>query len=238
MILLVAAIVSPAPGSAQMSSPHLVLESKIPLGEVSGRIDHLGIDLKRQRLFVAELGNDSVGVIDLAAGRLLRTIPGMSEPQGIDFPSKTYWCGAPAMTGPIAVEFGPLLPGVNGDSAPGRVGRILKSLGVVDRDCNAAAAVTRSHHADVFRDTSRVLGTGLFVRSRKFLRAKWGVAETVSARRRDLAGQRQAGLDIAPARPVNGHVVNAPAGVTFGSGCCSPGNGAPLASNVDGRVPA
>jgi hypothetical protein len=84
-ILLFAAIVSPAPGSAQMSSPHLVLESKIPLGEVSGRIDHLGIDLKRQRLFVAELGNDSVGVVDLAAGKMLRTIPGMSEPQGVAY---------------------------------------------------------------------------------------------------------------------------------------------------------
>jgi YVTN family beta-propeller protein len=62
-----------------------VLESKIPLGEVIGRIDHLGIDLKRQRLFVAELGNDSVGVVDLAAGKVLRTISGMSEPQGVAY---------------------------------------------------------------------------------------------------------------------------------------------------------
>src|SRR5262245_8495752 len=34
--------------------------SKIPLGDVSGRIDHLAIDLARRRLFVAELGNDTV----------------------------------------------------------------------------------------------------------------------------------------------------------------------------------
>jgi YVTN family beta-propeller protein len=84
-ILLLAGITLPTPGSAQMLSPPLVLESKIPLGEVSGRIDHLGIDLKRQRLFVAELGNDSVGVVDLAAGRVLRTISGMSEPQGVAY---------------------------------------------------------------------------------------------------------------------------------------------------------
>ncbi len=44
------------------SSP-LVLEAKIALGNVSGRIDHLAIDLGRQRLFVAELGNNSVGVV-------------------------------------------------------------------------------------------------------------------------------------------------------------------------------
>jgi YVTN family beta-propeller protein len=84
-IPLLAGIMLPALGSAQMPSPPLVLESKIPLGEVNGRIDHLGIDLKRQRLFVAELGNDSVGVVDLGAGKVLRTIPGMSEPQGIAY---------------------------------------------------------------------------------------------------------------------------------------------------------
>jgi DNA-binding beta-propeller fold protein YncE len=70
---------------AQTASPPLVLESKIPLGEVSGRIDHLGIDLKRQRLFIAELGNDSLGVVDLGAGKLLQTISGMSEPQGVAY---------------------------------------------------------------------------------------------------------------------------------------------------------
>ena len=47
----------------------LVLEQKIPLGEVRGRIDHLAIDLPRHRLFVAELGNNSLGVVDLAAGK-------------------------------------------------------------------------------------------------------------------------------------------------------------------------
>jgi hypothetical protein len=45
----------------------LQLEAKIPLGEVRGRIDHMAIDLARQRLFVAELGNDAVGVVDLPA---------------------------------------------------------------------------------------------------------------------------------------------------------------------------
>src|SRR5712691_5737066 len=37
----------------------LQFETKIPLGHVRGRIDHMAVDLKRQRLFVAELGNDS-----------------------------------------------------------------------------------------------------------------------------------------------------------------------------------
>jgi DNA-binding beta-propeller fold protein YncE len=63
----------------------LVLEQKIPLGEVRGRIDHLAIDLPRERLFVAELGNNSLGVVDLAAGKLLRRIGNLDEPQGVAY---------------------------------------------------------------------------------------------------------------------------------------------------------
>jgi DNA-binding beta-propeller fold protein YncE len=52
---------------------------------VSGRIDHLGIDVKRRRLLVAELGNNSLGVVDLAAGKVLSSIAGLSEPQGVAY---------------------------------------------------------------------------------------------------------------------------------------------------------
>jgi hypothetical protein len=70
-------------------SPPLVIESKISLGEVHGRIDHLAVDLKRRRLYVAELGNDSVGVVDLEASRILRTLGGLKEPQGIGYEART-----------------------------------------------------------------------------------------------------------------------------------------------------
>jgi YVTN family beta-propeller protein len=63
----------------------LQLEAKIPLGTVRGRIDHMAVDLKRQRLFVAELGNDTVGVVDLANRKLLQTIAGLKEPQGVGY---------------------------------------------------------------------------------------------------------------------------------------------------------
>jgi DNA-binding beta-propeller fold protein YncE len=84
-ILLAANLLWPAATGAQTASPPLVLEAKIPLGQVSGRVDHLGIDLKRQRLLVAELGNNSLGVVDLAAGKVLRRITGLSEPQGVAY---------------------------------------------------------------------------------------------------------------------------------------------------------
>ena len=67
----------------------LQLEAKILLDDVRGRIDHMAIDLKRQRVFVAELGNDSVGVVDLAAHSLVRTITGLSEPQGVGYEPST-----------------------------------------------------------------------------------------------------------------------------------------------------
>src|SRR6202051_2779520 len=78
-------LAAPASVSAQTTDPPLVLEAKIPLGEVSGRIDHLAIDLKRQRLFVAELGHKSLGGGDLAGGKVMRRIEGLNEPQGVAY---------------------------------------------------------------------------------------------------------------------------------------------------------
>jgi YVTN family beta-propeller protein len=74
---------------AERSGTLLALEAKIPLGAVNGRLDHLAIDLKRQRLFVAELGNDSIGVVNLATNRVQSTIPGLTEPQGIGYDPST-----------------------------------------------------------------------------------------------------------------------------------------------------
>lgn len=84
-ILAATSLICAAPAVAQTAGAPLVLERKIPIGEVRGRIDHLGVDVKRRRLFVAELGNDSLGVVDLAAGKVLRMIAGLSEPQGIGY---------------------------------------------------------------------------------------------------------------------------------------------------------
>ncbi|MGH8140414.1 MAG: hypothetical protein ACREVV_19745 [Steroidobacteraceae bacterium] len=61
--------------AAAQSAP-LILTSKIPLGAVHGRIDHLAVDLKRERLYVAELGNDSVAVVDLRGARRFKRSAG------------------------------------------------------------------------------------------------------------------------------------------------------------------
>ena len=45
----------------------------------------MDLDAARQRLFVAELGNDTVAVVDLQAGKMTGRIIGVVEPQGIVF---------------------------------------------------------------------------------------------------------------------------------------------------------
>ena len=61
----------------------LKLEKTIQLPEVQGRIDHMSLDVKGQRLFVAALGNNTVEVVDLKAGKRTSTISGLQEPQGV-----------------------------------------------------------------------------------------------------------------------------------------------------------
>jgi YVTN family beta-propeller protein len=61
----------------------LVLENKIVLGEVKGRIDHMAFDPARNRLFVAELENNSVGIVDVNDRKVVHVIKGLTEPQGI-----------------------------------------------------------------------------------------------------------------------------------------------------------
>jgi DNA-binding beta-propeller fold protein YncE len=61
----------------------LELEATIPLPGVKGRIDHLAVDAKRNRLFVAALGNDTVEVVDLGGNRHERSLAGFGEPQGV-----------------------------------------------------------------------------------------------------------------------------------------------------------
>ena len=78
------------PGKVEAADPEppLVLEQIIPLTGASGRIDHMAVDLRRGRLFVAELGNGTVDVVDLAAGKATHRVAGLKEPQGVGYAPK------------------------------------------------------------------------------------------------------------------------------------------------------
>jgi DNA-binding beta-propeller fold protein YncE len=71
--------------SAQSHDSNLGIEAKILLGDVRGRIDHMAADNDRRRLFVAELGNNTVGIVDIGQGKVLQVIGGQKEPQGVGY---------------------------------------------------------------------------------------------------------------------------------------------------------
>ena len=83
-LLVLASLLLAQPAFAQQ----LTLETKIPLGDVSGRIDHFSYDPTDRLLFVAELGNDSVGIVDLKDGKV-RHLTGLREPQGVAWHAAT-----------------------------------------------------------------------------------------------------------------------------------------------------
>ena len=60
----------------------------IPLPGIEGRIDHFGVDVQGQRLFVSALGNNTLEVLDLRHGKRLTSITGLREPQGVFFVPK------------------------------------------------------------------------------------------------------------------------------------------------------
>ena len=75
-------VASAALAWGQAAQP-LRLERNIELPDVKGRIDHLSVDVKGQRLFVAALGNNTLEVIDLKAGKRVKTIGQLYESQGV-----------------------------------------------------------------------------------------------------------------------------------------------------------
>jgi DNA-binding beta-propeller fold protein YncE len=83
--VLVAMIIAfPVLVNAQ-SAPPLQLVQTIPMPNVKGRMDHMDVDVKGKRLFVAGLENGSLEVVDLHAGKRLKSIPGFKKIQGVAY---------------------------------------------------------------------------------------------------------------------------------------------------------
>jgi len=105
MLPLLVLFLSPIAAKAQGEEP-LKLEKSIELPEVVGRIDHMSIDVKGQRLFVSALGNNTVEIIDLNAGKGVKTISGLREPQGTLFvPSNSRLFVASGQDGTVKIYY-------------------------------------------------------------------------------------------------------------------------------------
>jgi hypothetical protein len=63
----------------------LKLEKEIALPSVKGRIDHMDINLKARIVYVAALGNNSLEAVRLTDGKIIHSIKGLDEPQGVGY---------------------------------------------------------------------------------------------------------------------------------------------------------
>src|ERR1700680_2600403 len=68
------------PGHSQSRKDPLRLVQTISIPGVEGRFDHLAVDLKGKRLFLAAEANKTVEVFDLSAGKRIHSIGGIGEP--------------------------------------------------------------------------------------------------------------------------------------------------------------
>jgi WD40 repeat protein len=65
--------------------PALRLVQTIPLPGVSGRLDHMAVDLEKSRLFLAAVANGTLEVVDLNAGKVINSLSGMKDTQDAFF---------------------------------------------------------------------------------------------------------------------------------------------------------
>ncbi len=165
-------------GPAMAQTHPLRLVQTIPMPGVHGRIDHMDVDVKGQRLFVAGLENGSLEVVDLKAGKSLRSIPGFKKPQGIAFvPSlnklfvasgddgkvRVFRADTLALLDTIDLELGPnrilydarkfvLYVGYGGKDA----GKDYGEVGIIDakKDKLIANVKTDAHPAELLLDKS------------------------------------------------------------------------------------
>ena len=72
-------------GAAAGEQPHLERIQTIQLKGPDGRLDHMALDAERGRLFVANMANSSLDIVDLRKGTLLKQMPGQKGIQGIAY---------------------------------------------------------------------------------------------------------------------------------------------------------
>ena len=172
-MLTVLLFLSASVARAQGTGP-LKLEQTISLPDVQGRIDHLSIDVAGQRLFVSALGNHTVEVVDLKAGKRANSVSGLKEPQGaLYIPNKNLLFVASGKDGTVkifdgtslqllkAIEYGDDADNLRYDAARQRiyVGFGSGALGEMDSDGQKIAETKLDAHPESFqleRNSSRI----------------------------------------------------------------------------------
>ena len=82
-IVLALILVASVASKFASAEPLLQEIERIELPGVKGRIDHMAVDIIGKRLFVVALGNNTVEAIDLIQRRVIKSLTGFEEPQGV-----------------------------------------------------------------------------------------------------------------------------------------------------------
>jgi hypothetical protein len=67
--------------SSAQEKQALRLVQTIPLPGVTGRLDHMGVDLEKKRLFVAAVANNTLEIVDLTGGKVIKSLAGFKDTQ-------------------------------------------------------------------------------------------------------------------------------------------------------------
>jgi hypothetical protein len=70
-----------ATATSAQETQALRLVRTIPLHGVTGRLDHMGVDLEKKRLFVAAVANNTLEVVDLAGAKVIKSLAGFKDTQ-------------------------------------------------------------------------------------------------------------------------------------------------------------
>jgi hypothetical protein len=85
-LLAVAFVMLPLALTARAGEPlSLRPVQTIPLKGSAGRLDHMAVDNRQERLFVANLSNNSLDIVDLKAAKLIKQIPDQKKIQGVAY---------------------------------------------------------------------------------------------------------------------------------------------------------
>jgi len=171
LFIILVAFVGLAQGQAAQP---LRLDKTIELPDVQGRIDHMSIDVKGERFFVSALGNNTVEVVDLRAGKRVKTINQLKEPQGVLYvPETDRLYVANGNDGSVRIfdassyallktlDYGDDADNLRYDAAHKRiyVGYGSGALGEIDSDGNKVADTKLDAHPESFqleKDSSRI----------------------------------------------------------------------------------
>ncbi len=153
--VLAALAVLSAAAAAPAADPMLELVQTIASKGKAGDLDHLALDAKGQRLFLSNKANDTLDVLDLKSGQLLKQITGQNAVQGVAYAPELNRIYAALGTGGLCnvfngesykivktLNFKDDADNVRYDASRGRVyiAHAEKSLAVVDAKTNGVKA--------------------------------------------------------------------------------------------------